>query len=461
VRTLPAIRWIVAAAVASSVTVSCDGTQPERPSSPNALHVVVDTDMGTDDVMALLFLLERPDVEVDAVTVVGDGLAHCDAGVRNARSLLALEGEPDTPVACGGRLPLAGTNTFPAEWGVYSDDLSSVPGLPGPTGDAYDGTAVDLLLETLHPDTTLLTLGPLTNVAQALRADPGLGDRVPRVVAMAGAVDASGNAPNAVAEYNVWIDALAAKEVVGSMPVELVPLDASNFVPATPFFVDTLGNHLGTPAARAIHAILSTNQQIETGTYYFWDPLAAGLVVEPDLATWETDRLLVTASLDAGAGWISRWDRGDETRFAVRADGLRFERMFLSTVTGERVRDVRPAPDLSVSFDGRRCRIDRDSLDAGGVIVAFRNTSRTQAMVIVGGLTGTTYRELLDLVGEPGSVVHGAPEGVVQIAWLTAAAGARTFAAAEADPGEAGVFCFLPAGDAARVWPGGHIRIAG
>jgi len=100
-------------------------------------------------------------------------------------------------------------------------------------------------------------------VAEAIRADPVLATQVPRVVAMAGAVETLGNAPNRVAEYNVWIDALAAKEVIEAMPVELVPLDASNFVHTNPFFVDALGRHLATPAARAIHALLVDNQPNE------------------------------------------------------------------------------------------------------------------------------------------------------------------------------------------------------
>ncbi len=457
-----AIRWICVVAISSLVGVACIDATRDRPSSADAQHVVVDTDMGTDDVMALLYLLERPDVMVDAVTVVGDGLAHCDAGVRNARALLALEGVSETPVACGGRTPLAGGNAFPEEWRVYSDDLSSIPGLPEPGGTPYEGSAIDLLQETLRSDTTLLTLGPLTNVAGALRADPSLGDRVPRVVAMAGAVDVAGNAPNGVAEYNVWIDALAAKEVVESMSVELVPLDASNFVPATPFFIEVLAEHLGTPAARAVHSVLATNEQVETGTYFFWDPLAAVLVVEPGLATWRQERLLVTASLDSGAGWISRWDQGVETRYAVRADAIGFERAFISTVSGERVKAVRPTPDLTVTFDGRRCTIDVDTLPEGDVVIALENDSPRQIEVIVAGMLRTTYGEVLEVIGPPGSVVREAPPGIVQIALLDANPRSVASTRASSEPGDAGVFCLVPVEEgAARVWPGGPITVGG
>jgi len=121
-------------------TVSCDTADPEPPSSPGTTPIVVDTDMGSDDVMALLYLLERRDVRIAAVTVAGDGLAHCDAGVRNARAVLALAGSPGTPVACGRPSPLAGHNTFPEEWRTYSDDLSRILGLPAPAGAGTTAT---------------------------------------------------------------------------------------------------------------------------------------------------------------------------------------------------------------------------------------------------------------------------------------------------------------------------------
>jgi inosine-uridine nucleoside N-ribohydrolase len=460
VRKRPVIRWICVVAISSLVAVACGGATHDRPSSADALHVVVDADMGTDDVMALLYLLERPDVVVDAITVVGDGLSHCDAGVRNARALLALEGESETPVACGGRTPLAGSNAFPEAWRAYSDDLSSISGIPEPGGTPYDGSALDLLHETLGSDTTLLTLGPLTNIAEALRVDPSLGDRVPRVVAMAGAVDVAGNAPNSVAEYNVWIDSLAAKEVAESMSVELVTLDASKFVPATAFFIEVLAQHLETPAARVVHSVLATNEQVETGTYFFWDPLAAVLVVEPGLATWRQERLLITASLDSGAGWVSRWDQGIPTRYAVRADAMGFERAFISTVSGEQVRAVRPTPDLTTTFNGRRCTIDADTLPEGDVVIALENDSSRPVEVIIAGLLRTTYGDVLKGIRPAGSVVREIPQGIVQIALLGAGPHSVAYARASADPGDAGVFCLVPVQEgAARVWPGGSITI--
>ena len=459
-RAMRAATALTVGSLVAFLTVSCQGDDPDRDPGSNTARVVVDTDMGTDDVMALLFLLERPDVSVEAVTIAADGLTHAEAGVRNARALLTLAGAAGVPVASGRTSPLAGENAFPEEWRTYSDDLTAIPNLPEPAGERYGGTAVDLLLETLDSDTTLLTLGPMTNVADALRTDPALPDRLGRVVAMAGAIDVPGNAPNTVAEFNVWIDALAAKEVADAVPVEFVPLDASNFVQITPFFVDTLGRNLDSPAARAIHALLVTNPQIDAGTYYFWDPLAAALLVDPGLATWDEDRLLITASLDAGAGWISRWDEGTRVRFAVRADPMRFERVFLRAITGHRVDGLRPRPDVTVTFDGTRGLTSIRRLLAGNIVIRFTNRSSDPASIVILAFPRTTYRRVLRSIGPPGSVVTERPTGIEQIALLSAGPGTRTLGRATVAAGGAGVFCVVDLGDgSARVWPAGPLRV--
>ena len=155
--------------------------------------------------------------------------------------------------------------------------------------------------------------------------DPGLADRVPTVVSMAGAVDVEGNAPNGVAEYNVWVDPLAAKDVMSAMRVTLVPLDATNAAPITRFFVDALMRHRGTPAAEAAYDLVANDPFLVSGQYFFWDPLAAGLLAEPALGTYRDRRLLVTASQDSGAGWIEPYAHGVDVRVTTHADALGFE----------------------------------------------------------------------------------------------------------------------------------------
>jgi inosine-uridine nucleoside N-ribohydrolase len=445
------------AIVAAAGACDAGGDGRERGAEDRArLRVVVDTDMGFDDVTALLYLLRRDDVDVAAVTVAGDGLARCDAGVANALGLLALAGEPDVPVACGRETPLVGSNAFPDEWRDATDELAGVD-LPE-AGEEPTGTAVELLRETLDGRTALLTLGPFTNVAGALREEPDLVDRVDRVVSMAGAVRVRGNAPQGLAEYNVWIDPVAADEVLRALPVVWVPLDATNAVPVTPYLVDALATHLGTPEARAVHGIMAANEQIAAGGSFLWDPLAAILLVVPDLAGFRTERLHVTASQDAGAGWMEVWPDGVPARVAVEVpDPLAVERELLSTLSGERVDDVRPTPGVVVTFDGAACRVE-GSFAAGRTDVAFRNAGDTPAaMAVVQLEPGTAFRAFADELGPPGSTLRGQPASLVAVAgYVEAGAGRDAMWPVEAPTGPLAVACLRAPGDdpqgAPTVW---------
>lgn len=417
-------------------------------------HVVFDTDLAFDDIMALLYLMQRDDVVIDAVTIAGTGEAHCDPGVRNALRLLALGGANDTPVACGRETPLKGTNAFPDEWRVAVDDLSMLD-LPEVDRGADPRGATGLLLDTLDGDATLITLGPLTNVGEALRADPGPATRVPRFIAMAGAIDVAGNTPNGVAEYNVWVDPLAAKEVIEGMEVTLVPLDATDDVPFTPFFADTLAQHRTSPEAEAAHAIILANEEIFFGPgYSFWDTLATALVFRPELATWDEARVLVTASEDAGAGWIDRWDEGTSVRFATAVpDPLAFEREYLSVLSGEPVTQVRPDPTITISFDGERCTIEPRRLSAGNEVVAYLDERGrdTEGGLLIQLSDGLTYDDLRAFVGPDGSIL---PEGTQPPNGLEVIAFVGDLAKAETSPSVVAGVCSA-GGDGeppVRVW---------
>jgi hypothetical protein len=250
---------------------------------------------------------------------------------------------------------------------------------------------------------------------------------------MAGAIDVAGNTPNGVAEYNVWVDPLAAKEVIEGMEVTLVPLDATDDVPFTTFFADTLETHRTSPEAEAVHAIILANEVIllETG-YSFWDTLATALVFRPDLATWDETRVLVTASEDAGAGWIDRWDEGAPVRFATSVpDPLAFEREYLSVLTGETITRVRPDPTVTISFDGERCTIDPGRLSAGKQVVAYVDERGhvTEGGLLVRLSARLTYEELRDIIGPDGSVLPDSsepPKGLKFLAFIADLAEAQT-----------------------------------
>ena len=329
----------------SSGTASPPASARASPGSATARAVVIDTDMAVDDWLAILYLLGRPEVKVLAITVAGTGESHCEPGIRHARSLVALAGQPDIPVACGRETPLEGNHAFPGPWRDSVDGLLGLS-LPDGPNQSASGTAVELLGSTLgsSPDkVTLLTLGPLTNVAEALRESPDLADRIDATYVMGGAVDVGGNVAgsgvgidNEFAEWNVYCDPLAAKLVLeADVRVALVPLDATNQAPASVAFVDRLAADSATPQAKFVSDVLSRmHDALASGTYYFWDPLAAAVLVDESLSSFKSASLSVVVEEGPESGRVTVAATGPTSRYATSADAKRFEQAFIDALNG-------------------------------------------------------------------------------------------------------------------------------
>jgi pyrimidine-specific ribonucleoside hydrolase len=317
---------------------------------PHAQPFIVDTDMAADDWLAILYLLGRPEVEVKAITVTGAGEAHCAPGSRtapgsrHALDLLALAGRPEIPVACGRETPLQGDHVFPTSWRERVDNLFGLSLPENPNAPAA-GSAVDLLARTVRESSRpvhVVTLGPLTNVAQALEVEPSLMDNVQRITIMGGAVHVPGNVgpvsdiDNDVAEWNIYVDPHAAAIVLRSgAPVTLVPLDATNHAPLTMDFYRRLKRDRKTPVAQFAHRILAALVDfIGGGAYYFWDPLAAAIATDDSLATYEEQPLVVIEEDGPQSGRTMVHEDGHPTRVAVSADRARFETLFLDALNG-------------------------------------------------------------------------------------------------------------------------------
>lgn len=325
-----------ARATALPLASSTSSTVPPRP-------VVIDTDMAADDWMALLYLLRRPDVAVQAITVTGAGEAHCEPGTRNARGLVALANRGDIPVACGRTTPLQGGHAFPAQWRADVDTLLGLT-LPTSATRPTQQTAVDLLASVIQASpqpVVLLTLGPLTNIAEAVQRTPALMKNLAMIYIMGGAVAVPGNIAesgariaNHVAEWNLYVDPHAAQVVLASgAPITLVPLDATNHVPVTGSFYGRLKADRASPVAGFAFDVLTKRYAfIQSGGYYFWDPLAAAILTDESLATLQTRALSVIEAEGAESGRTLPSAVGAPVRVAVSADGARFEPVFLSTL---------------------------------------------------------------------------------------------------------------------------------
>ena len=203
------------------------------------IPVLVDCDPGQDDAIALLLALASPELELLGVTTVA-GNQTLPKVTANAIRVLELAGRGDVPVAAGADRPLALELVTAGD--AHGETGLDGPDLPPARGQALDRHAVDFLAERiLAADTpvTLVTLGPLTNVALLLAEQPEAAQRLGRIVLMGGAI-AEGNM-TASAEFNVWVDPEAAARVFESgLDVTMVGLDVTNRAVLSPEHADRL-----------------------------------------------------------------------------------------------------------------------------------------------------------------------------------------------------------------------------
>lgn len=302
--------------------------------------VILDVDMAHEDMFSALFLLSHPSVDVSAITVTGTGEAHCEPGVANALGLVALSGHSEIPVACGRDLPLAGSHEFPAEWRRAADNAYGVPLPKG--GAASPLRAADLIVDLARdPDQpiTIVAVGPLTNIAEAIQKDPGIVENIREIYIMGGAVNAAGNVgksgvsiQNEHAEWNIYIDPTAATIVFESgIPIVLVPLDATKDVPVTRNFYQALEKHRDAPPAHLVYDMLTANLGfIDSGGFQFWDSLTAAIFTDPSLATFEDMQLTVVEEEGPESGRTKPATGGTTIKVAVSADRERFEQLLLT-----------------------------------------------------------------------------------------------------------------------------------
>jgi purine nucleosidase len=181
---------------------------------------LIDTDAASDDAVAIIMALRAPDVRVVAITTVA-GNVEVQQATRNALYTVELCGA-EVPVYCGAEKPLARAHQN-ATWFHGRDGLGDHH-YPAARKSAKALHAVDAMIEAIeaHPGLVLVTLGPLTNIALAVRKRPDIAGKVGRCVVMGGAPCCEGNVTPA-AEYNIWVDPEAARMVMLSgLPVELV-----------------------------------------------------------------------------------------------------------------------------------------------------------------------------------------------------------------------------------------------
>jgi purine nucleosidase len=303
----------------------------------------VDTDTASDDAVALVMALRHPDVEVVGIGIVA-GNVPLDMAVQNALYTRELCGRADVPVYAGSGEPL----TIPLETAqnVHGGDGMGDIGLPlrGRTPD--DGHAVDALLQASHDhagELTLVTLGPLTNVAHALRRDPSLVERVPRTVIMGAAADHVGNV-TPVAEFNMWADPQAVEAVLASgLACEFVGWDISRHDAVVEPELAADLRAIGNPVAefcidvqRVVAEFCATETKL--AGFDLPDPIAMAVAIDPAVAIDVRElNLRVETASELTRGMVVMDLLGftghePNARVVLRADRDRFLQMLRSSL---------------------------------------------------------------------------------------------------------------------------------
>jgi pyrimidine-specific ribonucleoside hydrolase len=312
---------------------------------PGPATILVDTDVAPDDLVAISFLVAAPEVDLVAITVSGTGEATCEGGVPVVLGLLERLSAPDIPVACGSETPIAGDHAFPDAWRQGADAGSGLE-LPDTDRTRYDGDATDLLTASIaaHPDLTVLTLGPLTNLAGALDGDASLAEGIGEVVVMGGALHVPGNAPadetgapvhGAVAEWNVYVDPTSLQMVVDAgLAPRLVSLDGTSQVPVTAEFAQQVQEQATAPAALVLADLFAALPFMASGDYYLWDPLAAELAAGYPVGTFSEATISVEQTEGPESGFTRPTDGAANVEYLAEADDATAETVLLTVLNG-------------------------------------------------------------------------------------------------------------------------------
>ncbi len=269
------------------------------------LRVVIDTDPGVDDALALLLAMRSPELKIEAITAVA-GNVPLELTLPNALRMVEIAGRTEIPVAAGARAPLVRRLVTAA----YAHGENGLGGavFPEPRFKAVAEPASVLIRNIVRKypgEVTLLTIGPLTNVATALNSDPELAGMVRSLVMMGGSLSGGNITP--AAEFNVYVDPEAARIVFQSgIPVTMVGLDVTRKTSLTGEYVRVLeaGQNAVSQAAGKIarNAIQHNREQGFLVGPNMHDSLAVAAFLDPSILKWKEYYVDVETSGELTAG---------------------------------------------------------------------------------------------------------------------------------------------------------------
>ena len=274
----------------------------------SALPIIIDTDPGQDDAVAILLALASPELDVRAITAVA-GNVPLALTESNARKMVELSGRTDVPVYAGAVRPMV-RDLFTAEFVHGPTGLDGVD-LPEPTVAVQPEHAVNYLIDALmgseDGEITLCVLGPLTNIGLALVMEPRIAPKVKQLALMGGG--SHGNVTPA-AEFNIYVDPHAAEHVFRSgIPLVMAPLDVTHKARATserlaPF------SKMGTASGDAVAGMLEFYRRYElhgAGGAPLHDPCVIAYLLAPHLFSGRSCRVDIVAHGPAVGATLIDW----------------------------------------------------------------------------------------------------------------------------------------------------------
>jgi purine nucleosidase len=296
--------------------------------------IIIDTDPGQDDAVAILLALASPELEVLGITAVA-GNVPLSLTSRNARVICELAGRSDIAVYAGCDRPMR-RDLVTAENVHGKSGLDGIA-LPDPIMPLAQGHAVDFLIETLRREpsgsVTLCPIGPLTNIATAFERAPDIVSRVAEIVLMGGAYFEVGNVTPA-AEFNIYVDPEAARIVFAAgVPLVVMPLDVTHKVLTTRARIEAF-RAFGTKVGQAVASWTDFFERYDMAKYGsegapLHDPCTIAYLIRPDLFSGrhinveiETDGRFTTGMTVADWWRVSGREANAMFVGAVDADGF-------------------------------------------------------------------------------------------------------------------------------------------
>ena len=320
-----------AAATTSAHANELEPGPAENESFNDRIPLIFSHDGAPDDITAMAYIAKHP--RIDLLGVVNSyGEQHPSRSADEwARFMYEIIDMDEVPLAIGSETSLdPAQNEFPASWRDGADDFWGI-NLPAGSGDYTFADGADLIINLVHGSTqpvTILITGAHTDMALALRKDPGIAKNINRIVIMGGAFNGGGNlngavgtTNNNVAEWNIYVDALAAKEVFNSgIPLSVISLDGSDNFVITQADINRIQGSSDSIVG-LVNEMWEWSFMVWGGDFKIWDIVAAVALTNPELITWSNYYMDVIAEPGNTHGQtITRDENPNPSGFSVSTD---------------------------------------------------------------------------------------------------------------------------------------------